>query len=398
MKKAYFSFVALLLAFGINAQSSFLNPLGYYYAIDLFDGNVMPAFDVHDGMFYGNSGQTIHVYDPVTQAEQESYISNQGYEGFVSFLSVSPDGESIFAGYTTTGNVDDRIYQIDTETGIWTQVAIFPANFDHEILGEHHLVSGLNSANFGDPNSIFLLNISGNNEHRKIIEIGGYAAGIATDSDGNLFAVTSFYDAQNALYRWENADVMNVIDNSGAAFLTLNDATLLCNMPAGGNDCEVDEEGHVIFNFNDFAGDKVMAYWNAISGGDDYTVVATAPDESDWLGNIKALGTINSWAGGNHIFTTSYGRPVAEIYGIDPQGIFNRQLLTQLDISPNPATEFIRISNITGFSNKASLFDLNGRLVRSFVNLGDQNIDIRNLQAGVYILRVGNKQQRLIKQ
>jgi hypothetical protein len=386
-----------MLALGISAQSSFLNTLGYYYAIDLFDGNVMPAFDVYDGMFYGNSGQTIHVYDPVTQAEQESYLNNQGYEGFVSFLSVSADGESIYAGYTTIGNVDDRIYQIDTGTGEWTQVATFPANFDHEILGGHHLVSGLNSTNFGDPNSVFLLDISGNNQHRKIVEIGGYAAGIATDSDGNLYAVTSFYGEQNAVYRWENANVLDVIEDTGAAFLTLDDAMLLCSIPAGGNDCEVDEEGHVIFNFNDFTGDKVMAYWNAISGGDDYTVVATAPDESDWLGNIKALGTINSWAGGNHIFTTSYGRPVAEIYGIDPQGIFNPQKLLRLQVYPNPTTDFIRILNTTETYVPVNLYDLNGRLVKSFEKSTNQTFDIRDLQNGMYILRAGNYQGRIVK-
>ncbi len=397
MKKAYFSIFAMLLALGISAQSSFLSPVPGYVAADLFDGNSMPVFDVHDGLFYGNSGQTIHVFDPQTQAEIESYTNNQGYESFVSFLSISPDGESIFAGYTTIGNADDRIYQIDTETGSWTQVATFPANYDHEMLGEHHLVSGLNSANFGDPNSIFLLDVSGNNAHRKIVEVGGYAAGIATSSDGNLYAVTSFYGEQNALYHWENADIMNVIDNTGAAFLTLNDATLLCNIPAGGNDCEVDAEGHVIFNFNDFTGDKVMAYWNAISGGDDYTVVATALDESDWLGNIKALGTINSWAGGNHIFTTSYGRPVAEIYAVDPQGIFNPQPLSQFDVFPNPATDFINISDLSNPLAHIKIYDLSGRLVQSIENLGDKNVDIRELQSGMYIIRAGNYQGRIVK-
>lgn len=397
MKKAYFSILTMLLALGISAQSSFLQPESGYDATDVFDGNLMSAFDVYAGTFYGSSGQTIHVYDVETQSETGSFTNNQGYDGFVSFLSVSTDGEWIFTGYTTTGNADDRIYQIDTETGSWTQIATFPANYDHEVLGDHHLVSGLNSTNFGDPNAVYLLDISGNNAHRKIIEVGGYAAGIATDSNGNLYAVTSFYGEQNALYRWENADIMNVIDNSGTAFLTLTDATLLCNMPAGGNDCEVDEEGHVIFNFNDFAGDKVMAFWNGISGSEDYSVIATAPDNSDWLGIIKAQGTINSWAGGNHIFTTSYGRPVADIHAVDPQGIFDRPLLTQLEIYPNPSSDFISIKNLTNQSSGIQILDMNGKLVRMYDEWNNQILDIRALPGGMYIIKSESYIGRFLK-
>ncbi len=42
---------------------------------------------------------------------------------YSSFLTVSPDGRSVWAGFTSDLNADDRIYQVDLENGMWMLMA-----------------------------------------------------------------------------------------------------------------------------------------------------------------------------------------------------------------------------------------------------------------------------------
>ena len=73
------------------------------------------------------------------------------------------------------------------------------------------LVSGLNSTNWADPGSIFVLDTSGQNAHRMIIETGGYAAGLALDTLGNLYYGTSYSMDPNVLLRWHSITMAGIL-------------------------------------------------------------------------------------------------------------------------------------------------------------------------------------------
>ncbi len=314
----HFFVLILMLGMGLSsvlAQSSYLQAFGDFKANDIPGSNNFSTFDIHGDFLYAGTANAILCFDLESGEEIESYPMPTGYTAFGSFITVSPDGSSFYAGYTTTNNLDDRIYRIDTETGEWTLLAHFTANFDLEFLGDNFLVSGLNSNNWGDPNGIFLLDISGNDNHRKIIETGGNPAGITMTSAGSLIYGTSFFGEPNALYRWNTTDIQEVISNPDAEALIITDAEKLSDLPAGSYDCTCDAEDQVVFTFNDFASVKIVAVWNGTAGdGYNLDTIAMATDASVWLLMVKTRGSINANEVGNQVFTLSYGSPLAEIH------------------------------------------------------------------------------------
>lgn len=308
--------IAFLFTIGaINAQSTYLTPSDGYKTNDIFPASSFAAFDVHEDFMYANDGDTIHCFDIESGELLQKYGRPGSYTAFASFLTVSPDGAEIWAGYTTTENTDDRIYSINTQTGEWTLEANFTANFDLEFFNDKVLISGLNGTNWGDPNFIFLMDDSGNNMHRKIIETGGSPAGFAVSEQGTLFYGTSFFSGLNTLYSWEAADITAVVEDVNADFLTIEDAIKLSDLPASASGCDVDAADNLVFNFNDFTSDKILARWNGISGdGLNFDTIALASDQNDWLKMVKTRGNITIPEPGNNIFTASFGRPIAEIH------------------------------------------------------------------------------------
>lgn len=305
----------LLTISGVMGQSSFLNPIGKYKANDLMASLTFAYFDVHDSLAYATGDNLIYCFHLESGELIQTYSTPSDYQAFSSFLTVSPDGSEVWAGFTTTGNTDDRIYTLDPVSGTWTLKATLAANFDLEFFDNQILVSGLNSQNWGDPNFIFLLDISGNNNHRKIIETGGNPAGFSVSVSRNLFYGTSFFSQDNALYRWSSQQLDEIIGNAGTGFLTLNDAEKLSDLPAGTYDCVADDEENVAFNINDFSSDKILAKWNGTSGnGLNFDTIALAPGGSDWLTMLKVTGNFESHEYGNHLFAASFGRPLAEVH------------------------------------------------------------------------------------
>jgi len=316
MKKFYIFLVAIMFGLPmLKAQSSYLNPLGSYKASDLMASTSFSYFDIYENLIYATGDNLIYCFNFETNQLIQTFEKPAGYQAFSSFLTVSPDGSEVWAGFTTTGNTDDRIYTLDPETGSWALKAQLTANFDLEFIDGQILVSGLNSANWGDPNFIFLLDISGNNNHRKIIETGGNPAGFSVSANGNLYYGTSFFTQANALYRWDSGQLAEVIGNAGAGFLTLQDAEKLSDTPAGSYDCVADAEENIAFNFNDFSSDKIIAKWNGnVGNGFNFDTIAFASDGADWLSMIKVSGSFESHQFGNHLFVASFGRPLAEVH------------------------------------------------------------------------------------
>src|SRR5690606_4194018 len=64
----------------------------------------------------------------------------------------------------------------------------------------------------------------------------------------------------------------------------------------------------------------------------------------------------------------------------------NPEAIQTLQIYPNPATNNLRISGITTPNSSFVIYDLSGRLIRKGDLRKNDFIDIKSLQAGMYIL------------
>ncbi|MGD2035275.1 MAG: DUF4465 domain-containing protein [Bacteroidales bacterium] len=321
MKQIYLFMVTIACSGIIVSAQSYLVPSEGFKAADVLPGyNTFSAFDIHDSLLYANDGDTIRCLNMKTGQEMNKFGKPAGYASWPSFVTMSPDGATIWAGFTNSGNTDDRIYSIDVETGTWDLQAHLSGNFDLEYWGDSLLVTGLNSSDWEDPTSIFVLDTTGVDNHRKIIEMGGSSAGLATDSEGNVYYGTYFYYTSdpNALYRWDSAGVADVINN-GTDTLKLEDATKLTDLPNGAYDCEVDAEGNLLFDANSYSSDKVFAVWNGTSGdGYNFDTLAVATDAMDWLTMIKSHGNILDHTGNNGVYILSWARPVAKVFRSAP--------------------------------------------------------------------------------
>jgi hypothetical protein len=296
---------------------------------------------------YYCTGDTVYQVSLADGQVKEKYAVPADYEPdhFPSFLNVAPDGLSLWVGYTDMANVDCRIYQVDLTDGSWKLSARMAAHFDLAFWNDSLLVSGLNSDDIMNAqNGIFLLDTTGSDQHRKIVETGGSSAGLAVDSMGNLYYATSFFAVPNALYRWDSAQLAAVVETPGVPVLGLDDAEKLSDLPMGAYDCEVDAGGNVAFSMNVWGGTQVLAAWNGTTGdGANYDTLAVS---EQWLGLVRSWGDYTVDKIGNSLLVTSYGMPLGDVHTVNypPQ-------LTGL------------VPDITGFEGEQMSLDLGSYVV-----------------------------------
>lgn len=392
MTKFYLTLTTLcLLALPVFGQSSLMPREGYEVATWLPDYPVVGAFDFADTLLYLHDGDTIHQLGIEGGEEFKKYGKPEAYAltTYVSFLTLSPDGRTIWSGYTSNGNLDDRIYSIDVESGEWTLEATFPANMDLVFWKDSILVSGLNSASWDAPAAIFVLDTSGANHHRRIIEPGGYSAGLAVDQGKNLYYGSSFASGANVLYRW-NYDVLQAeIETPAGLVLDMSHGDKLSDLPSGAYDCEVDEGGNVLFNMNLYGGIQALCMWNGTAGdGANIDTLATASGQYDWLGTLKAKGDITLSGQGNTLLTHSFGQPLTMVTHKSTVGVEARSEIEILAY-PNPSTGILTLQCGNVEEMDVQIYTLQGSLVYSRSNmLPGSQIDISNQPSGSYILRV----------
>ena len=316
MRKLTISLACLwLLLPGTGGQVT-LKPSEGYKAVPVFTEYEAPGpFDLSDTLLYLFSGDTIFRIDLRDGSLTGFYEVPPDYDAYPGFLTLSPDGSEIWAGFTVPGNTDDRIYRVNVASGVWTREALLPGNFDLAFWNDSILVSGLNSTTWSDPASIFLLDTTGADQHRKVIEAGGYSAGLAVDGPGNLYYGTSFSMGPNALYRWDSGAVAGVMAFPAKDTLFPDDAVKLTDLPAGAGDCVVDRSGNLVFNFNDFMASKTIALWNGTPGdGYRFDTLMTADGAGDWLGMVRVQGDITVPSPGNRLLGVSMGRPMMDVH------------------------------------------------------------------------------------
>ncbi|GEM_PF-367676 len=393
MKNIYFTIInVMLLAFATFGQS-YLTPSEGFKALDILPTyETFSAFDIHDSLVYANDGDTIRCFNMKTGNETNKYGKPAGYASWPSFVTMSPDGKQIWAGFTNSGNTDDRIYSINIETGEWDLQAHLSGNFDLEFLHDSILVSGLNSSNWNDPTSIFVLDTTGNDNHRKIIEIGGSSAGLATDADGNVYYGTYFFSTTNAIYRWNSEEVENILNNTVVDTLTLDNATKLSDLPNGAYDCEVDAGGNLIFNSNSFSSDKVLARWNETVGdGYNFDTLGIATDDMDWFTMIKSNGDVMNHEDENEIMVLSWGRPLAKVYRSKPPVVSKpigtiSGAETDADVSIDLSKHFTDPDDTGDFTyeitvnsdSSVAIVSINGKnMLVDFISSGQTNITLK---------------------
>ncbi len=318
MKLFYFSLSGLFLTgLTLTGQPYLIPHAGLKVAYFSPESKPVLAFDVNQRYFYYNDGDTIYQVDPFLGGVSMKYGKPADYEAetFPTFLNISTDGTSLWAGFSDLPNVDARIYQVDVATGAWELKAMMPSSHDLAFWNDLILVSGLNSADLMTPNAVFILDTTGSNQHRKIVDVGGSMAGMAVDLQGNLCLGTSSSGDPNALYRIHSADLTTIVETPAAPPLQLSVAEKLCDLPMGVYDCEVDQGGNVLFTMNLTGGTNVLGQWNGIQGaGPNYDTLAIS---SEWLGIIKSRGDYTAAYLGNSLFTLGNGKAVADLHTID---------------------------------------------------------------------------------
>lgn len=389
-----FLFCASLSNYG---QAYLIPEPGHKVAFHFSDTAAIQTFDVGDDFFYFDDGDTIFQVDPNVQRASKKYGKPADYDvtSYPSFLCLSPEGTSLWTGYTDAANTDARIYHIDVESGEWDLKARMAGNWDLVFWNDSLLVSGLNSADYNTPNAIFVLDTSGFDQHRKIIETGGNSAGLAIDSHGNLYYGTSSLSGSNALYRWDSILLAAVIESPGTAPLQLADAEKLADLPMGVYDCEVDDGDHVVLSMNEWGGQQVLARWNGTSGnGFNYDTLAVS---DAWLGMVKSRGDYTVQVPGNSLFTLAYGEPLADLHTCDYPPIQVKTLpvitgqtgtsFTPLDLS----LYFKDLDDPSGMTFEVSLLSVPGladfvvdeqMLTGTFSSAGQANLVIEASSAG----------------
>ncbi len=123
MTKFYFSLTGLfLMAFTAFGQSYLTPEEGHKVAYFFSDINHIQTCDVGMHFFYFSDGDTIYQADPEERDISNKFAKPADYSllSFPSFLSLSSDESSLWAGYTDLDNVDARIYRIDVASGVWS--------------------------------------------------------------------------------------------------------------------------------------------------------------------------------------------------------------------------------------------------------------------------------------
>lgn len=403
MKKGYLLGISIMMtASMMMAQGSYMTPADGFKADDIVSNyKSFIVFDVYENMLYASDGDTIRCFDLEKDVLLSLNPRPQDYQGYASFLTISENGNYIWTGYTVTDNADDRIYRIDIQDGTWELIARMPANFDLELLNDHILVTGLNSTSWDDPASVFVLDTSGNNNHRKIIEIGGSPAGLGISLNNDIYYGTSFFGQQNALYRWDSAELVNVLNNPTLDSLTLDDATKLSDLPASAYDCHVDAGDNVLFNANDFLGDKLLAKWNGVSGdGSNYDTLGIAEGESDWLSYIKSVGNIEIPETGNSVYALSFGQAIADLH-LDYLPVLTKRIknpegfetaadktidLTPYFMNPDDPSASFNYDIVVNTDSSVAIVTINEQILTvDYLAPGQANIVFKAESAGQYV-------------
>lgn len=121
----------------------------------------------------------------------------------------------------------------------------------------------------------------------------------------------------------------------------------------------------------------------------------------EWFVNNDAQEGYNE-----NTFTASFSG-IYQVRVIDPNGcseLSNAISITSIEessqaawkIYPNPATNSFVVTNLERPNTPLVIYDSMGKLVKSLSTSNNQEVNIRSLASGIYLIRIGDKQTRLV--
>ena len=309
--------IVLAVAVVAPAASNIVSPAQPGYAVeDVLTGHWISGFDFANGSAFAWAGGTLKQLDGATGALVANYgapvyqnAAGDPLSYFNSFVRIeSPT--SVWVGFTTSGNADDRIYQVDlaAPAAVWTKKATLTGVQDLAFYGGAvYAVGNPTAAAFGTDATVYRLANGAPddpNAHDGIATLGGYTAGLAMDAAGNLYYATNGTGAEKLL-RFSSAQVAAAV---GAGMLTAADGEVLSNLVGGAYDVDVDSAGNLLFNMN--GAESLVARWSGVSGaGQNYDIVARGTAGGfHWFSMIDVEGDCSDLGGGT-VYTGDFYNP-----------------------------------------------------------------------------------------
>lgn len=88
---------------------------------------------------------------------------------------------------------------------------------------------------------------------------------------------------------------------------------------------------------------------------------------------------------------------IRKIYFSNSNSLYDIASQKNINLYPNPSSGRISISNIKS-KTLISIYNMKGELVMSEIIYHDKSINISNLSNGLYIVKVGNKEFKVVKE
>lgn len=283
----------------VDAASTNLTPKASWMG-DFGLGFSPSGFDVlSDGRMVAVNGSEVILY--AADGTQEKKLTEFA-GGYGAWVRADPVEATVWFGYTTSGNVDDRIYTVPLSADFSlgdqkVHQATMPGNFDAEFASiggqDKLLVAGTNSTDWADPHCIWLLDTSGADSHDKLVELGGWSVGFAVDGDNDLISTSA---VTNTMYQFAQADWLAGV---GGTNLTTADGVGLADLVGGNYDISVDDGGNIFFNINgaecELAIIEVGKDYSGY-GVNKYDVIAQGDGAfGNWFSNVDAEGDLVDW-------------------------------------------------------------------------------------------------------
>ncbi|MEO0794167.1 MAG: hypothetical protein AAFX93_03340 [Verrucomicrobiota bacterium] len=291
-----------LVSLSTQTLNANLTPVSGYQSGQVLSSQTLGAFDI-----YSDGGTRAYGWDSNTSTLRRYDVSGGGVLGdfgaptggyadsaFISFVRRSPDGNSVWVGFTVGGNTDDRIYEVTDLSGTptWNLRTTLGGNFDMEFSGNDAFVSA-NPGGFGNPNRLFYLDAANSYTAIQFATTGGFSADLAFDATGALVYGTSGL-ASEQLVSFAAGDISAFLSNPGSwTPFNLGDGTLLSSLPSGASSLWADSVGGIFVALSDFSAfpfSGTLAQWNGTtSAGTNLDTLATADDS---LGELDGLGVL----------------------------------------------------------------------------------------------------------
>ena len=142
-------------------------------------------------------------------------------------------------------------------------------------------------------------------------------------------------------------------------------------------------------------------------GSIEYFMVEKSTSYNQWIpiDQLMALSNVETYSDidpspltNNNFYRVKIVSKTGDVSYSPVQNIFVASINDRVTVYPNPATKRIRVSGQISFS-EMFLFDLNGKLIWRKKTNEAQNtldVDLPDLSAGVYVLRIGNSIKKVI--